>query len=264
MENLSTLQLPLNGPIDQTIAVLPVGDGLELYTTADQVAVFCRGLCIFTFAANDRFSRNYCIVQLYQSGNFKLKYLSEMFHLNYQHCSKILGLFKKFGLEGLKEDAELNSYNRKVIDSEIGAVILAARDRGTSYEDIANEIRFKFKKKILAKSVRNWVSRENCTKNQSPRTAKNEICLPNQLLMEVGQAGSDFTQDGGWHRNIYAGRRDTVFCFRSIKFVKIVRRKSEGRFFETSEQLRTATGNPHCFLSSCAAIKKHRTEQVSC
>lgn len=201
MDKLGTGELQLPAPSGATQDIFPVRGAVELYWTSDRVAVFCRGLCIFTFATDDKFSRNYCIVQLFQSGNFKLKYLSEMFRLNYQHCSKILCRFKEFGLEGLREETDLKKYNRRVIDVEIASFISSERSKMTSYKDIANQIRFLYKKKISEKSIRNWVSLENCYRNNSD----NEVSLGNQLILEVGQSGFDGPSDQNWHRNIYAG-----------------------------------------------------------
>ena len=198
MENLSKPLPPTALVKSESLPLLPVAGTIELYFTAERVAVFCYGLCIFTFATEDKFSRNYCLVQLYQSGKFRLKYLAKMFRLNYQHCSKILNRFREFGLEGLKEEVELKRYNRRIIDDEIASMILDGRKKDLGYDEIANQIRFWFKKKISSKSVRNWVSRQN-------NLSKNEICLQGQLMLDVGQVVFDPAESKEWHRNIYAG-----------------------------------------------------------
>ena len=84
-------QLPLLGPLSW--------EDLELVRSRGRTVVFCRGFCVSTFEQGDRFSRNFCIVQLHLSGGIKLKKLSELFGLNYQYCSKILVRYKDLCLK---------------------------------------------------------------------------------------------------------------------------------------------------------------------
>ena len=54
-------------------------EDLYLLKSQGKIAVICRDLCLFTYDQADRFSRNYCIVQLHLSCRIKLKFLSELF-----------------------------------------------------------------------------------------------------------------------------------------------------------------------------------------
>jgi hypothetical protein len=186
---------------------------LELLKSQDRVVVFCRGFCVFTYQRDDRFSRNYCIVQLHLAGGIKLKSLSEVFEMNYQHCSKILARFKNMGVDGLREETAKRFGNRELIDDQVGSFILSERKIGAGYEAISEKIRFSFKKKIKAESLRAWVYRNA----KIPR----ELACIWQMEMEVGQEiyqGEEL--QGQWHRNIYAGSMILYALIQRIGFLR--------------------------------------------
>lgn len=173
-------------------------EDLELLQSQEQVVVFCRGFCIFVYRKDDRFSRNYCIVQLHLAGRIKLSGLARIFDLNYQYCSRILARFKERGVEGLREDTKKRYRNRCLIDDQIGELIQEERLKGTSYEVISDKIRFSFKKKIKPESIKAWAYR-NAQKSV-------ESGIGRQLEMETGQeVYRDEELRDQWHRNIYAG-----------------------------------------------------------
>lgn len=172
---------------------------LEILFNEKFVTVFFKGNCFFTYEPRDKFSRNYCIVQLHLSGKIKLKYLSERFNLSYPYCSKILNQFKEFGLEGLKEKIQLSFSNRKVINDEIGFYILAERKKIKNYDEISNQIRFIFKKRVSSRSIANWVSKYN------KKDEKKELSFQVQLEMDCGQEFFAQQQSDKWNQNIYAG-----------------------------------------------------------
>lgn len=172
---------------------------LEILFNEKFVTIFHKGNCFFTYEPSDKFSRNYCIVQLHISGKIKLKYLSERFNLSYQYCSKILNQYREFGLEGLKEKKYLSARNRKIINDEIGLYILSERKKVTSYGDISNQIRFLFKKKITSRSISDWVSGYN--KNNENRKSN----LPVQQEADFGQDLFVQQEEDKWCNNIYAG-----------------------------------------------------------
>lgn len=171
---------------------------LELHRSSDSVVIFCRGFCVFTFTPDDRFSRNYCIVQFHLAGGINLECLSELFQLSYQHCSRILSRFKEKGIEGLKEEKSKRFGNRGIINEEVAAVIKEERLKGTSYEQISEKIRFLFKKRLRPGSIRNWMSKIG-------DIAANIAVDPVQLEIDVGQEVVEEVEQRAWHRNVYAG-----------------------------------------------------------
>ena len=171
---------------------------LELHRSSESVIIFCRGFCIFTFAPEDRFSRNYCIVQLHLAGRINLECLSKLFELSYQHCSRILSRFKAHGVEGLKEETHKRFSNRELINSEVSKLITTERCKGTSYEHISEKIQFTFKKRIGAGSIRNWVSKTSAIFER-----KSSVQI--QLEIDVGQESFEVTESQVWNRNVYAG-----------------------------------------------------------
>jgi transposase len=191
------MQTPIAAPVDLS-GLLSSGESVAVYSTEGNVAVFCKGFCICTYSANDLFSRNYCLVQLHTAGDFSLKYLAEIFGLSYNHCSRIVSQFHNDGIDGLMEETDNRKYNRKIINEVIGAFVLNERANNVSYQNISNQILFRFKKKISARSLCNWVS-----KNSSD--SSNLISLPQQMAMDIGQEISDSTTNNVWHNNIYAG-----------------------------------------------------------
>ena len=188
---------PVAVPMDLS-GFLTDGDSVAIYSAGGNVAVFCRGFCICTYSADDKFSRNYCFVQLYTAGDFSLKYLAGLFGLSYKHCSRVVSRFNEYGIEGLREESDKRKFNRKIINEIVAAFILNERACEVSYENISNQIRFRFKKKISARSICNWVS-----KNSSESSSL--VCLPQQMAMDIGQEIADSTESNVWHSNIYAG-----------------------------------------------------------
>ncbi|MCI0614645.1 transposase [bacterium] len=175
-------------------------EDLEVRRSLDSVVVFCRGFCFFTFHLEDRFSRNYCIVQLHLAGGISLRSLSVLFGLSYPYCSRILSRFKFLGIDGLRDEMAKRFGNRGIIDEQVGRFIESERAIGKSYEQIADLIRFSFKKKLRPASIRNWVSRVGKASDGQSEGATSE-----QLLMEVGQETFSAADLGSWRRNIYAG-----------------------------------------------------------
>jgi len=169
---------------------------LQVIRWGDRVSVFCRGFCFCTYAMSDRFTRNYCIVQLHLSGGVKLIRLSEIFGLGYQQCSNILQKFKRKGLEGIFERVENSHFNRRLIDEEVGAFILAQRAEGIEYQAIKEAVQFKFKKAIKIESIRSWVCREKKKPVNSEKYIQREL---------FDDPNPESYGDGQWKWNKYAG-----------------------------------------------------------
>ena len=133
--------------------LLPVEyEDLQVIRSGEKGGVFCRGFCFCTYDMADRFSRNYGIVQLHVAGQVKGRRLAQLFGLGYQHCSNIVARYKREGLDGLVERTERRYANSRVIDKEMGECIRGLRKGGQSYQEIAEAIRFRFKKKVEPQS----------------------------------------------------------------------------------------------------------------
>ena len=172
-------------------------DDVRLFSSDQNVAVVCRGFCLFTFARDDRFSRNYSIVQMHLAGGLSLKFLSKLFGLSYAHCSRVLSKYRKEGVEGLKEETPVRYGNRRLIDDIVGELIVKEREKGRAFEEISEIIRFKFKKRIREKSIRAWMSR---TLGMGAPAVQIEM-FSSESLDPV----EDLSESRGWRRNIYAG-----------------------------------------------------------
>jgi len=133
---------------------------VQIFKNQDRVSIFYKNFCYGSFERKDKFSRNFFLVQLHQSGKLKLKELSKVFGLGYQQCSNIVVRFKQNGIEGLKDEQGEGFCNRRVIDDKIGGYILEMREAGKSYEEISKGIRFKYRKKIKARSLSCWMYRQ--------------------------------------------------------------------------------------------------------
>jgi len=180
--------------------LLPVDyEDLQVIRSGESVVVFCRGFCFCSYVMSDRFSRNYCIVQLHLSGGVKLNRLAELFGLSYQHCSNILTRYKREGIEGLVERTATRYLNRRVIDDELAEFILGLRKGGRSYKDISEAVRFRFKKKLKPQSIRAWAYRE---KRKHTRAEEGEVNVQREFFGEEQQV---LLEDGEWHWNKYAG-----------------------------------------------------------
>lgn len=171
-------------------------EDLRLIVSGAEIAVVCRNLCVFIFSRSDRFSRNYCLVQLHIAGGIGLRNLSELFGITYKHCSKILSRFKKEGVDGLREDTSLRFRNRLLISEEIGKFIISEREKGRTFKEISEVIGFKFKRNIREKSIRAWMGR--ATKSEEPSVQLS-------LLDMNGEDGCANAAPQEWKRNIYAG-----------------------------------------------------------
>lgn len=181
------------------LELLPIHtEDLHVLRSRDQVAVFCRGFCLFTFDLSDRFSRNYCLIQLHLAGQVKLKDLSRLFGLSYQHCSNMLARYKSEGVEGLIEQTVKRFENRRIIDDEIGRVISDLRGSGTSYREISQVIRFRYKKRLKPQSIRAWVYRWNRDDDKAGEFEQLELYGDDGVSSTAQSAGE-------WRWNGYAG-----------------------------------------------------------
>jgi len=186
-----------SAPIQQELFPPIRADDVWLFSSAKNVAVVCRGFCLFTFARDDRFSRNYSMVQMHLAGGLSLKFLSELFSLSYAHCSRVLSKYKKEGVDGLREETAVRYGNRRLIDEVVGELIVKEREKGRAFEEISEIIRFKFKKRIREKSIRAWMSR---TLGLGATAVQLEM-----FLSESPELSEDLSESRGWKRNIYAG-----------------------------------------------------------
>ena len=195
--NFENLVFGSTGPVQGELFARARYEDLQLVISGSEIAVVCRGFCMFVFARGDRFSRNYCIVQLHLAGGISLRNLSELFNLNYQHCSKVLCRFKREGVDGLREDTEKRFRNRQVIDTVMGVFIRAEHKRGRTFREIAQMIRFKFGEKIKEKSIRAWMSRM--------AVAAECDAVQMEMLDTDSEVGCKLLKTTEWQRNIYAG-----------------------------------------------------------
>ena len=175
-------------------------EDLEVLKSPERTSIFCHGFCLFTFETEDKFSRNYCIVQMHLAGKIKLKNLSELFGISHQHCSNIFRWYQQDGVAGLIEQTIKRTRNRKKIDEEIGEFIEEQRERGVSYQEISEIVRFKFHKKVRAQSIRSWV----CKTRKNTKAVKESG--EEQLVIEECEADEgERTESDGWRWNSYAG-----------------------------------------------------------
>ena len=168
-----------------------------LMSSGKSITVICRGFCLFIFGRDDRFSRNYCIVQMHLAGGLSLKFLATLFGLSYAHCSRVLSKYKREGVEGLREETPLRYGNRRLIDDVVGELIVNEREKGRTFEEISQIIRFRFKKRIREKSIRAWLSRRAGTAGVAVQLEM----FQEDRREEIG----DLSELRGWRRNIYAG-----------------------------------------------------------
>jgi len=204
---------------------------LQVIRSGEKVGVFCRGFCFCTYDMADRFSRNYCIVQLHLSGHVKLRRLAKLFGLGYQHCSNVLSRYKRGGIDGLVERTERRYSNRRVIDEGIGEFILGLRRGGQSCQEISEGIRFRFKKKVEPQSIRAWIYRE---KQRLNRTGSREV-QPELFGEEQQRAIEDVSE---WHWNKYAG---SMLLYGAIEWSGFLR-PFEEYIFEDERRKRSGWG----------------------
>ena len=172
-------------------------EDIQLVASEKSLTVICRGFCLFTFGREDRFSRNYCIVQMHLAGGINLQRLSKIFGLSYVHCSRTLRKYKKEGVDGLREGIANRFLNRRLIDDDVGELIKKERGKGRTFGEIVEIVRFKFKKKIREKSIRAWMSR---TPGSGVMGIQREM-FDSEKVKEI----SDLKEEHGWRRNVYAG-----------------------------------------------------------
>jgi len=172
-------------------------EDIQLVASEKSLTVICRGFCLFTFGREDRFSRNYCIVQMHLAGRINLQRLSKIFGLSYVHCSRTLRKYKKEGVDGLREGIANRFLNRRLIDDDVGELIKKERGKGRTFGEIAEIVRFRFKKKIGEKSIRAWMNR---TSGSGAMGVQLEM-FDFESVKEI----SDLKEEHGWRRNIYAG-----------------------------------------------------------
>src|ERR1700677_1998114 len=78
---------------------------LKILSDEKRVSIFYRGFCFGTYEREDRCTRNFLVSQLHESGGIKIKDLSKIFDLNYQHCSKIIVDYRNGGIAAIKSQA---------------------------------------------------------------------------------------------------------------------------------------------------------------
>src|SRR3972149_5720486 len=109
------------------------GESLQVLKSGDQVGIFYRGACYAIFSEDDKFSRNYFLVQLHENGKVKLKELAEQFGIGYQQCSNIVVAYREKGLVGIQSQMSNASGNRRIITDKIGKFILESKGHGKTY-----------------------------------------------------------------------------------------------------------------------------------
>ena len=213
VEMEKSINLGLDGVPIQSELFPPIrAEDIRLVTSEKNVTVICRGFCLFTFASDDLFSRNYCIVQMHLAGGIKLQRLARIFGLSYVHCSRTLRKFKKVGVEGLREGIAKRFLNRRIIDDEVGELIKKEREKGRAFGEIAEIIRFRFKKRIREKSIRAWMSKGGGSGSMGV-----------QLVMfdcDMEGEGAELKEESGWRRNTYAG---SMILYGMLSFADFLR-----------------------------------------
>lgn len=182
-------------------------ESLQVLKSGDQVGIFYRGVCYAFFSEDDKFSRNYFLVQLHESGGVKLKDLADQFEIGYQQCSNIVVGFRERGLAGIQDQMGNARGNRRIITERIGKFILELRDQGKTYPEISHAIRFRFKKKIKSESIKAWVYLKNKSEAKVVQAVQEEIPVGEELSAprEVELVKVEGTQSAEWKWNSYAG-----------------------------------------------------------
>jgi len=173
---------------------------LQVLRNGKQVGIFYRGVCYAIFSRDDKFSRNYFLVQLHTSGRVKLKELARLFGLGYQQCSNIVVAFKSDGLAGIQDESHERIGTKRIITEKVGAFILEQKGLGKTYEEISQAVRFKFRKKVKAESIRVWMCREGKQEGVSKE--------PKQMQFEEDpevQRADVLPEKEEWQWNKYAG-----------------------------------------------------------
>ncbi|MEK7791095.1 MAG: putative transposase, partial [Deltaproteobacteria bacterium] len=182
-------------------------ESLQVLRSQGQVGIFYRGTCYAIFSEDDKFSRNYFLVQLHESGGVKLKDLAEQFEIGYQQCSNIVVAFREKGLAGIQDQMGNAVGNRRIITDKIGKFILELKGQGKTYSEISQSIRFRFKKKIKSESLKAWVYLKNKNEVKVTGPEQEEIpmgeVLPAVREVELVKVGR--LESAEWKWNSYAG-----------------------------------------------------------
>jgi len=182
-------------------------ESLQILRDKDQVGIFYRGACYATFSEGDKFSRNYFLVQLHESGNVKLKELADQFGIGYQQCSNIVVAYREKGLAGIQDQSCNTLGNRRIITEKIGKFILELKSQEKTYFEMAQAIRFRFKKKIKPGSIRTWIYLKKKSEAPTVEVAQEEIPMGEILpvVREVGLVEVEMGTSPEWKWNLYAG-----------------------------------------------------------
>lgn len=170
-------------PIEDQLKLSPMEiNCLKVVSDDKRTAIFHKGFCCGSFDNDDRFSRNYFLVQLHLSGGLKVKDLSRAFGLQYQHCSTIVVSYRREGLEGIKDQSSNTKGNRLLITPQIGELILKLRGKKKEYEEISKIIRFRFKKKIAITTLMSWVYKEKKRRLEEAKWQQQEMSTESESL----------------------------------------------------------------------------------
>jgi len=182
-------------------------ESLQVLKSGDQVGIFYRGTCYAIFSEDDRFSRNYFLVQLHESGRVKLKELADQFGIGYQQCSNIVVAFREKGLAGIQDQMSNAVGNRKIITEKIGKFILELKGQGKTYSEISQAVRFRFKKRIKPGSIRGWVYLSKRSEATVMDAVQEEIPMGKKLpaVRESELVKVEVAADGEGKWNAYAG-----------------------------------------------------------
>jgi hypothetical protein len=190
------------------------GESLQVLRDGKQVGVFYRGACYATFSEDDKFSRNYFLVQLHKSGKVRLKELANQFGLGYQQCSNIVSAFNDGGLSGIQDESAKKLGTRLIITEKIGKFILELRAQGKTYSEISQAIRFRFKKKVKAGSIRTWVYLKN--KNEVTAVEVQEEIPMGEVLPAVREPELVKVEIGGNDEKKWNGYAGTMVLYAMI------------------------------------------------
>lgn len=182
-------------------------ESLQVLRDKNQIGIFYRGACYAVFSEGDKFSRNYFLAQLHLNGRVKLKELAEQFGLGYQQCSNIVGGYKEGGLSGIQDESAKKLGTRRKITERIGKFILELRVEGKTYPEISQAVRFRFKKKIKAGSIRSWIYLNKKGGGTTVEGVQEEMVMGEVLpgIKEAVFEGVELVDDGEWKWNAYAG-----------------------------------------------------------
>lgn len=161
MEGNVSLKIEQNEPCELKWSQLKLGvmdEGeLRIIVSQKQVGVCYGPHCLATYDRDDKFSRNFIMVQLHVSGGMKLVRLAEIFGLDDQHLSNLVQRYKQEGLNGLADRTHHGIGRKKLFTQQTTELIIRLRKEGKSYREISQIIRFRQKKKIAPDSMKTWM-----------------------------------------------------------------------------------------------------------